>query len=76
MGSHIERAVRISVTREKDVCVEEVSPDVRKSAKLREKDRWVCGGFPQCAEVSRVRGNVKLTGGVRVNVQNGGCRET
>ena len=36
---------------------EEVSPDVRKSAKLRERDRWVCGGFPQCTEVSRVKGN-------------------
>ena len=35
----------------------EVSPNVRKSAKLRKRDRWVCGGFPQCTEVSRVKGN-------------------
>jgi hypothetical protein len=28
-----------------------------KSAKFRERDRWVHRGFPQCSEISKVRGN-------------------
>ena len=38
----------------------EVSPNVLmygKSAKFRERDRWICEGFPQSTEVSRVEGN-------------------
>ena len=35
----------------------EVSPNAQKSEKLRDRDRWMCGGLPQCTEVSRVKGN-------------------
>jgi len=31
----------------------EVSPNVRMSAKSRERDMWVCRGFPQCTEVGK-----------------------
>ena len=40
----------------------EVPPNVQKSAKLRERDRWVCGGFPQCREVNRFKGTLPQDG--------------
>jgi hypothetical protein len=39
------------------VGVKRFPPMYGRSAKFSERDRWICGGFPQCTEVSRVKGN-------------------